>query len=46
MVWQVSISANIPEDSLISSIKSFLKKMISLKFRHLFLELIYVKPAT
>jgi hypothetical protein len=41
------IYANIPKDSLISSVISFfLKKIISLKFWHLFLELIYSKPTT
>jgi hypothetical protein len=39
------ISANIPEDSLISN-KKILKKIISLKFWYFFLELIYVELAT
>jgi hypothetical protein len=40
------IFANIPKDSLISSIILFFEKIIFLKFWHLFLELIYAKPAT
>jgi hypothetical protein len=47
VVWQMPISMNILEDPLISSINFiFLNKIISLKFWHLFLELIYAEPAT
>jgi hypothetical protein len=40
------ISTNILEDSLISSIIFFLKKIIFQKFGHLILELIYAELAT